>query len=694
MCFFLFRRSFFIPSPSFPPSLITHHFTTADPPTARVLATDPGPTGPGSRARAAAALRALRACGPPLSRCWDVSPLSSLLTDADPATRWTAAECLALAAGLDDAPAAALRGAAAGGEEAALAAELAADADAAAAAVERAAAWLAWDGGRVAAHAATASSPPAPPPGHVDVEGVWLPTRGGAATPSSALPTPPFVRTPTSAAALRAAALALADGRPLLLTGPPGSGKSATARALAAAVRAGGDAVVLHAGDAADARSLLGCYVAGDRPGSFAWAAGPLALAVTQGRWCVLEGAHVAPADALAALAPLLDGGPLPVPSRGDVLIPAPGFQLVATATTGGGGGALAASRGGVLDSGGWARVALPPPPRAHAAAVLEARLPPGLGADLAAGGLDCLAVARAAEGLDTPSAAAVAALAAAGLSPGGARSGRHPSLRDACRWAARVASRVASPGGGGGGGGPTRLPAALRELAAADAADVFAAAHADPAARASLTGALAAVWGLPAAWGAARAAHGLPDVSIGGRSVRVGRVDLPVPPSRSDAGLRASRARAGGSGGATFAATGASRRALEAVAAAVGAREPALLVGESGAGKTTAVQWLAGHVGARLEVINLSQSSDAADLLGGFRPAGRSGGGSAPPPSAAAAVAALVSDLSPLLAATWPRGGNDAFLAAATKAASRKQWDRVVAACRVALKKVRGERR
>ena len=321
---------------------------------------------------------------------------------------------------------------------------------------------------------------------------------------------------------------------------------------------------------------------------------------------------------------------------------------------------------------------------------MLEARLPPGLAADLAAGGLDCLAVARAAEGLDAPSAAAAASLSAAGLAPGGARSGRHPSLRDACRWAARVAS--CAPPGGGGGGGPTRLPAALRELAAADAADVFAAAHADPAARAFLAGALAAVWGLPASWGAARAAYGLPGVSIGARAVRVGRVELPVPPSRSDAGLRASRARAGGSGGATFAATGASRRALEAVAAVVSAREPALLVGESGAGKTTAVQWLAGHVGARLEVINLSQSSDAGDLLGGFRPAGRSGGG-APPPSAAAAVAALVTELAPLLAATWPRGGNDAFLAAATKAASKKQWDRVVVACRVALKKVSRER-
>ena len=39
------------------------------------------------------------------------------------------------------------------------------------------------------------------------------------------------------------------------------------------------------------------------------------------------------------------------------------------------------------------------------------------------------------------------------------------------------------------------------------------------------------------------------------------------------------------------------------------------------GCGKTTLVQYLAQKTGNRLHVINLSQQSDAVDLLGGYKP-------------------------------------------------------------------------
>ncbi|XP_066999962.2 midasin [Anabrus simplex] len=59
----------------------------------------------------------------------------------------------------------------------------------------------------------------------------------------------------------------------------------------------------------------------------------------------------------------------------------------------------------------------------------------------------------------------------------------------------------------------------------------------------------------------------------------------------------------------------------LERVARCVSRKEPVLLVGETGTGKTTVVQYLAECTNHRLVVINMNQQSDSADLLGGYKP-------------------------------------------------------------------------
>ncbi|KAL5111458.1 Midasin [Taenia crassiceps] len=59
----------------------------------------------------------------------------------------------------------------------------------------------------------------------------------------------------------------------------------------------------------------------------------------------------------------------------------------------------------------------------------------------------------------------------------------------------------------------------------------------------------------------------------------------------------------------------------VERLAVAVERAEPVLLVGETGTGKTSAIQRLALMAGRRLRVLNLSQQSDSVDLLGGFKP-------------------------------------------------------------------------
>lgn len=59
----------------------------------------------------------------------------------------------------------------------------------------------------------------------------------------------------------------------------------------------------------------------------------------------------------------------------------------------------------------------------------------------------------------------------------------------------------------------------------------------------------------------------------------------------------------------------------LERIACCVTSNEPVLLVGETGTGKTSSVQYLARQTGHKLTVINMNQQSDSADLLGGYKP-------------------------------------------------------------------------
>lgn len=59
----------------------------------------------------------------------------------------------------------------------------------------------------------------------------------------------------------------------------------------------------------------------------------------------------------------------------------------------------------------------------------------------------------------------------------------------------------------------------------------------------------------------------------------------------------------------------------LERIASCVMQKEPVLLVGETGTGKTSAIQYLAKSTNHKLTVINMNQQSESTDLLGGYKP-------------------------------------------------------------------------
>ena len=138
---------------------------------------------------------------------------------------------------------------------------------------------------------------------------------------------------PTSVVNLQNLATALCQNQPILLVGPPGSGKTATLREVA---RMAGqfDMIELYLDNQIDSGTLLGTYVCTDVPGEFQWQPGALTQALTKGLWVVIEDIDRAPFEVLSALVPLLETRKILLPGRGEVIEAAPGFRLFATYTT------------------------------------------------------------------------------------------------------------------------------------------------------------------------------------------------------------------------------------------------------------------------------------------------------------------------------------------------------------------------
>ncbi len=712
------------------------YFTSAPGPFEYLEAGGGGAAAPADLARAT--LWGLERCAG-LRPLWPWARLAPMLGHADADVRWCGARCVALALGLQDRAASALTRRTLSADEAVAAAlrwqdacALAA-AEAAAAAATFVYAGVGSGAGAGSGAAATADEPlphgsPVPrkrklaetlaapprgdwpplPPGYVRVCGLELPVRapealaeGPAAAPAEAAA--PFVPTPTALRNLEALAAGLALGSPLLLEGPPGAGKSALVEHAAALTGNAASMVRVQLDDQMDAKALVGAYACAARPGEFVWQPGPLAHAAAAGRWVLIEDVNLAPPEVLATLAPLLERGELAVPSRAEVLRAAPGFQVIATVTTAPGGGAAAGAYGSAqpvrdLLGGLLHAVAVEAPPAAEQADLLRA-LHPQLG-PLLPPAMATLAAVRIAFGQwpapapsDAPDAAAAdahAALALGGVAPGEFSLGRHFSFRDLLKWARRVARvhaallrRALRSAGDAPDASAADLPVSVREAAFAEAADCFCAVLARDEARGRLLRALAAIWAVPEASVEQLEEFAKPAIAASADTVTVGRAALPIAHAAAAAGARreAAAVAAPRGGSATFASTGHAMRAMERVAVAVACAEPVLLVGETGTGKTTLVQEVAARVGARLVVLNLSQQTDASDLVGGYRPV---------QPSDAAA--ALLEPFAILVRRTWRRGNNDEFLGRVLKLAAKRKWGLVLKAFRTAVGKVGAE--
>eukprot|EP01041_Mallomonas_annulata_P000547 gene547-1048_t len=125
-----------------------------------------------------------------------------------------------------------------------------------------------------------------------------------------------------------AAAIA-SDVAPILLQGPTSVGKTTMIEYLA--VRTGHRCVRINNHDHTDVQEYIGGYVSGS-DGQLQFQDGLLVQALRKGDWLILDELNLAPSDVLEALNRLLDDNKeLLIPETGEIVKPSRGFKLFAT---------------------------------------------------------------------------------------------------------------------------------------------------------------------------------------------------------------------------------------------------------------------------------------------------------------------------------------------------------------------------
>ncbi|KAJ1151695.1 hypothetical protein NDU88_004475 [Pleurodeles waltl] len=405
---------------------------------------------------------------------------------------------------------------------------------------------------------------------------------------------------------LQSLALAVSFQKAVLLEGPIGCGKTALVEYISAVTgrTKSPDILKVQLGDQTDSKMLLGMYRCTDVPGEFVWQPGSLTQAVTKGHWILLEDIDYAPLDVISVLIPLLENGELMIPGRGDCFKVSPGFQFFATRrllSSGTGWYRQQNSHAPLLDKY-WTKIQLDNMNRVELKEILLTRYPSlTVVTDRLLDIYIQLTGDKHQKSDRLPSEEET--LATAVLDPGDrmpSLEGRGLSLRDLLKWCNRIAHNFDS----------TSPDTALNVFH--EALDCFTAMLSNQASRLKMAESIGSKLNISRKKAEFYCHLYKPAISLGELLVSTGRIEVPriqeetvvIPRDRQ-----------------TFAATRPSSVLLEQLSVCIDKEEPVLLVGETGTGKTSTVQYLANMTGHRLRVVNMNQQSDTADLLGGYKP-------------------------------------------------------------------------
>ncbi|KAL8701577.1 MAG: hypothetical protein Q9224_000432, partial [Gallowayella concinna] len=488
-------------------------------------------------------------------------------------------------------------------------------------------------------------------PGTVCLAGVLIPSSTSEAPVGSSL-----VMTQTVKRNMQSLAEAIKTDRPMLLTGPMGAGKTSLIREAAKQLAFGATMIVLHLNEQIDAKLLIGMYTTTGGPGSFTWQPGVLTKAVIEGRWVLLEDFDRAPAEIVSMILPLLERRELLVPHWGETIRAAPGFRLIATMRSSKDAkGGKVLPRRTILGSRHWNLVHLQSLPDQELGEIVMQRFPTlyayvprilGLyarmrransGRNFLTGSLDLF--------------------------------GRPPGPQDLFRWCSRIHNLLQSAGVMSGS---EPISETANDGIFLEAVDCFAGRLPDGDVKNEMVAIIAQELQVSTERVSFCLKSRQPDYSAKDKILRIGRTSLPK--QRPEVGRGATRKHKL----SPFAMTNRVLRHLESVAVAIKLAEPCLLVGETGSGKTTIIQQLAESLNHKLVVVNLSQQSEAGDLLGGFKPV-----------NIRALAIPMKEEFDNLFQSSFSSKKNQRYIDHIGKAISKDRWSRALTLWREATKMV-----
>ncbi|KAJ0981578.1 hypothetical protein J5N97_009833 [Dioscorea zingiberensis] len=440
----------------------------------------------------------------------------------------------------------------------------------------------------------------------------------------------PFVLTSAIRKSFDMCLMAVSQKWPILLHGPASVGKTSLIRKLAEFCE--NQVLFIHVDEQMDSKTLVGSYVCTEIPGEFRWQPGSLTQAILNGCWVAFEDIDKAPNDVKSIILPVLEGSGSFVTGHGESINVPESFRLFATMTTSKHDAWLSIEGNSV-----WRKVMVGAPSKGDLLEIVN-KCYPSL----------CSFSLKIIETFET-----VNIIASNILSGEVASTGffNRFLLRDLLKWCRRVA------GLGLNFSGPVLPPHFCRSIFQ-EAVDMFASSLPSLEKRLSIMRELAYIWNVPLL-DSDNLCPGKPVFQTLKSSLQVGRVAL-----ECNQPVVVSHKRA-------FVSIRSSLQVLEKIACSVKYNEPVLLVGETGTGKTTLVQNLAMRLGHSLTVMNLSQQSDVADLLGGYKPT-----------DARSICIPIYHELKELFCKSFSGKANETYLHRCETYVMEKNWKKLLHAC------------